>query len=161
MKNLGEYLKRTRLEKGVTLEEASDDLGMPMEQVLNIETGNTKAFKDIYKLKEYVISYAKYLGLDLNEVTDEFNNFIFDHTSKISIGDVLTARRKEDIKEGKKAKSPYTKEYVKKINIFPYIIGIIVFVLLTTGVFFLIKGISKSPERTSELLGEGIYEFTY
>ena len=64
MKELGSYLKRTRISNGVSLEEAASDISLSVTQLENIEIGNTKAFKDIYELKEYIIMYAKYLGLN-------------------------------------------------------------------------------------------------
>ena len=79
MKELGEYLKDVRINNGVSLEEAAEDNELSASQLENIENGNIKAFKDVYKLKEYMKNYAKYLGLDPNEVADEFNEFLFEH----------------------------------------------------------------------------------
>ena len=84
MKELGEYLRDTRLQNGVSIEEAAEDNELSSSQLENIENGNLRAFKDVYKLKEYVKNYAKYLGLDPNVVVEEFNDFLFEHTSKIS-----------------------------------------------------------------------------
>ncbi len=88
MKELGSYLKRTRISNGVSLEEASADISLSVTQLENIEIGNTKAFKDIYELKDYIIIYAKYLGLNPDEVIDTFNEFLFEKTSKISLEDI-------------------------------------------------------------------------
>ena len=68
----------------------------------NIELGNTKAFKDIYELREYVKNYAKYLGLDPNMVNDSFNEFLFEKTSKISLEDISKARFKKSEEKDKK-----------------------------------------------------------
>ena len=125
MKELGEYLKITRLDNGVSMEEAAEDLNLSTLQLENIEKGNVRAFKDMYGLKQYIRQYAKYLGLDSEKVMDEFNEFLFEHTSKISLDDILEAKQKSEEKEVKKVKSPYTKEYKKKINWLPIIIGII------------------------------------
>jgi len=56
LKDLGSYLKRTRISNGVSLEEAAGDMELSIAQLENIEGGNTRAFKDIYKLKELNIS---------------------------------------------------------------------------------------------------------
>ena len=77
MKELGEYLKRTRISNGVSIAEAAEDLELSTSQIENIESGNVRAFKDVYSLKDYVNHYAKYLGLDPNKVVDEFNGFLF------------------------------------------------------------------------------------
>ena len=89
MKELGEYLRSTRLDNGVSIDEAAEDLDLSVSQLENIEKGNVRAFKDVYGLKQYVRQYAKYLGLDPEKVIDEFNEFLFEHTSKISLEDIL------------------------------------------------------------------------
>ena len=120
MKELGEYLKHTRVSNGVSLAEAAEDLELSTSQLENIESGNVRAFKDVYNLKQYVKQYAKYLGLDPEKVVDEFNGFLFEHTSKISLDDILAAQKKLEEKE-KKAISPYTKPVKKKVSILPFI----------------------------------------
>ena len=101
MKELGEYLKHTRVDNGVSLAEAAEDLELSTSQLENIESGNVRAFKDVYNLKQYVKQYAKYLGLDPEKVVDEFNGFLFEHTSKISLDDILAAQKKLEEKEKK------------------------------------------------------------
>ena len=68
MKELGEYLKRTRIGNGVSITEACEDLELSTSQLENIESGNVRAFKDVYELKDYIKLYAKYLGLDSDKV---------------------------------------------------------------------------------------------
>lgn len=160
MKELGEYLKITRLDNGVSLEEAAEDLNLSTLQLENIEKGNVRAFKDVYGLKQYIRQYAKYLGLDPEKVMDEFNEFLFEHTSKISLDDILEAKRKSEEKEVKKIKSPYTKEYKKKINWVPIILGIISITAVCVLVYFVVSIISKEPVRTEVLKGVEVYEFT-
>ena len=41
MKELGEYLKHTRIDNGVSMEEAAEDLGLSTSQLENIESGNS------------------------------------------------------------------------------------------------------------------------
>ena len=125
MKELGQYFRDTRIRNGVSIEEAAEDNELSASQLENIEQGNIKAFKDVYKLKEYMKNYAKYLGIDPSEVAEEFNDFLFEHTSKISIEDILEAKKKIEEKEEKKIKSPYTKEYKEKINFKPFIYWIL------------------------------------
>ena len=77
MKEIGELLKSTREESGVTLEEASNDLEIKTLILENIEDGNIGCFKDIFLLKEYIYNYAKYLGLESEKIIDEFNEYLF------------------------------------------------------------------------------------
>lgn len=160
MKELGEYLKITRLDNGVSMEEAAEDLNLSTLQLENIEKGNVRAFKDMYGLKQYIRQYAKYLGLDSEKVMDEFNEFLFEHTSKISLDDILEAKQKSEEKEVKKVKSPYTKEYKKKINWLPIIIGIIAITAVCVFVYFVVSIISREPTRTEVLKGVETYEST-
>ena len=88
MKEIGEELKQLRKKSGVDLEEASHDLNISEIELECIEAGNAKAFKDIYELKDKVRLYAKYLGVDEDKIADEFNDFLFEKTSKISLNDV-------------------------------------------------------------------------
>lgn len=165
MKELGEYLKDTRLQNGVSIEEAAEDNFLSAAQLENIENGNVKAFKDVYKLKEYVKNYAKYLGLDPNKVVEEFNDFLFEHTSKISLDDILEAQKKlEQEEEVKKIKSPYTKEYKNKVNLKPIILTICISTLIILLVYVLLSMLSKEEPESNVLSSkykEGIYESTY
>ena len=162
MKELGDYLKRTRISNGVSIAEAAEDLDLSTVQLENIESGNVKAFKDVYALKEDVRQYAKYLGLDSEKVIDEFNGFLFEHTSKISLEDIKMAQKKME-EEVKKATSPYTKEYKKKVGPWPFIIAIVLIVFIFIILYLIISTINKAPERTTELMskerGNVIYEF--
>ena len=165
MKELGEYLKKTRISNGVSLEEAAEDLELSASQLENIESGNTKAFKDIYNLKDYVKQYAKYLGLDPDKVVDEFNEFLFQHTSKISLDDIREAQKKIEKKEdAKKIKSPYTMEYKEKVNLWPFIISAGLIILFIIFIYLVISSVNKAPTRDKELISvnkECLYEFTY
>ena len=161
MKELGEYLKKTRVGNGVSITEACEDLELSTSQLENIESGNVKAFKDIYELRDYIKLYAKYLGLNSDKVLDEFNGFLFQHTSKISLEDIAAAQKKKDAEqEVKKIKSPYTKEYKEKFNFMPivyFITGVLLIILI---IFIILNFIHRPPERSDELKGdETIYEF--
>lgn len=162
MKELGDYLKRTRISNGVSIAEAAEDLDLSTVQLENIESGNVKAFKDVYALKEDVRQYAKYLGLNPEKVIDEFNGFLFEHTSKISLEDIKMAQKKME-EEEKKATSPYTKEYKKKVGPWPFIMAIVFIIIIFAILYLIISTINKAPERTTELMskerGNISYEF--
>ena len=152
MKELGEDLKNTRVSNGVSIAEAAEDLDISAVQLQNIESGNVKAFKDVYTLKQYVKQYAKYLGLDCDKVIDEFNGFLFEHTSKISLDDIKAAQKKKDENE-KKVHSPYTKVYKEKVVIWPFVVGIIVCAIVVLIVFLIVNIVNKQPSRSNELSG--------
>lgn len=140
MKELGEYLRETRENNCVSIAEASEDLKIPEITISNMESGNTRAFRDIYELKDKVKEYAKYLGLDPEKVVDEFNDFLFEHTSKISLKDILEAEEEQKNKDEKKIVSPYTaakkkvyvvnKKHVKLLGEILILILILILLLL-------------------------------
>lgn len=164
MKELGEYLKETRIENGVELEEAADDLEIDSLELENIEEGNVRAFKDVLSMKDTVKEYAKYLGLDPEKVIDEFNDFLFEHTSKISLKDIMEAAKEKEVE--KKVYSPYTKTRRKRINkkILMNILWIILLILLIIIAIIQIKSPGKDIINT-ELLNEvsrgDLSELTY
>lgn len=133
MKEIGLKLKQKREENGVTTDEAADDLKLRPSQIIDIEEGNIKNFKDVFYLKYFIRDYAKYLGLDADSLIDEFNEFLFDYTSKIPIKDIENAKNAKK-NEKKKIASPYTLSNDKKHGIPKYVIAvIIVFLLLLIG----------------------------
>ena len=117
MNEIGELLRTTREESGVSLEEASGDLEIKTLILENIEDGNIGCFKDIFVLKDYIYDYSKYLGLEPEKIIDEFNEYLFEYTSKIPMEDIEKAmkeQQKEEIPE-KQIVSPYTTS-TKKTN---------------------------------------------
>ena len=136
MKEIGEKLKETRESMGISLEEASEDLKVKKSQVENIEEGNIEAFKDVFYLKYFIRDYSKYLGLKYEDMVDEFNEFLFDYTSKISIKDIKEAQKKEVKKEEERVFSPYTKSTDDEKSIVPVLIySSVVIILIVIGYF--------------------------
>ena len=138
MKEIGEKLRTAREEIGISLEEASTDLKIDKKQLENLEDGNMDSFKDIINVKYLIRDYAKYLGLDKEDLVDDFNEYLFDYTSKISLEDIKTA--KEVKAKESKVKSPYTKISEKKrINV-PLIVLIIFLVIgVIAGTYYIIN----------------------
>lgn len=132
MKEIGEKLKEAREEHGVSVEEVAEDLNLRVSQIQNIEEGNLKVFKDIFYLKSFIRSYAKYLGLDDEKIMDEVNEYFFEETSKIPIAEIQKAskaKEKEKVKE-KKVVSPYTITDKKKSKVIPAIVTLIILLLV-------------------------------
>ena len=136
MKELGQKLKLKREENGVSLEEAASDLKMRVSQLESIEEGKKDDFKDIFSLKYFIRDYAKYLGLDGEEILDEFNEFLFEETSRISIEDIEAAiKEKEEKEKNMKILSPYTvvtkEDKKKKYIIMAVIMGLALIGIIT------------------------------
>lgn len=139
MKEIGRHLKEKRIENGISIEEVAEDLNIDDSAIENMEEGNVRAFKDMYVLKELVKDYSKYLGIDVNDIVEEFNDFLFEHTSKISLEDLEEVRSKTEELSIKKVVSPYTqipkpkrdyKQILKPILCFCVIILVIVIMIM-------------------------------
>ena len=110
MKEIGDIFKEKREEIGITIEEVSSDLKIDSVLIDNLEDGNDRVFKDILELKEVIKAYSKYLGLDEEEILEDYQDYVFSKTSKISVFDIkegIENTKKEEELE-KKIKSPYT-----------------------------------------------------
>lgn len=147
MKEIGQKLKEAREAIGVSIEEASEDLKIRPAQIENIENGDSSAFKDMFNLKYLIRDYSKYLGLDKEDLVDEYNEYLFDYTSKISLEDIKAAKKERS--EAKRVKSPYTidkKSKKKYIFMALYLIIIVMIVLITLLIF----NIRKSDDDFTE-----------
>ena len=145
MKEIGATLKEAREEMGVSLEEVAGDLKLRVSQLEDIEAGNLDAFKDVFYLKYFIRDYAKYLGLNYEDMIDEFNEYLFDYTSKISIEDIRKAKNKEKKKQDKVEReviSPYTLERKSNNLIFQilFYVGIVVVVFIVSYFIFSFLG---------------------
>ena len=129
MKNIGLKLKEKREQNGLSIEEVAEDLKMRPTQISSIEEVKTEDFKDVFYLKYFIRDYAKYLGLDSEKILDEFNEYLFDVTSKIPV-DVINQAKKERKEDNNKQSSPYTKEVKKKLKIPKIIIGLIIVIII-------------------------------
>lgn len=143
MKDIGLKLKEKREENGVSVEEAAEDLKMRPSQIISLEDGRKEHFSDVNTLKFFIRDYAKYLGLDGEKLVDEFNEFLFDFTSKIPSEVIEEAKQKRE-KEKKEFSSPYTK---KEGHNKTYIIciGVCVLVLLVFIItYFVVSGVRNN-----------------
>lgn len=162
MKEIGEYLKEERKKNGVSIAEASEDLDINPSLLEAVEDGNSKAFKDIFELKDLVKSYSKYLGLDVSEILDEFNDYIFEKTSKISLDDIKKAKTAQEEKTNR-ISSPYTKIKHTRYDLAPIVLIVAVLLFISLIVYVVLKVVADEPKISKELLsvkGEVVYEFT-
>ena len=146
MKDIGIKLKEKREENGVSIEEAADDLKMRPSQIENLENGNREAFKDVMSLKYFIRDYAKYLGLDGEKMIDEFNEYLFDFTSKIPVEEIEKA--KVNKKNKKDVVSPYTRVSEKSSNIKMLILSIIIVIVIIVVGYLVVSEIHKNNFET-------------
>ena len=94
----GNTLKSTREAMGLSLDEVFKDLDIPVIQLEQIEAGAVGSFDDIFELKRMMLEYAKYLGINTEDVEKKFNEYMFDYTSKIPMNEIqkaINAKEKE------------------------------------------------------------------
>lgn len=156
MKEIGEKLKEARESIGVSVEEAAEDLKISASQITDIENGNVEHFQDVFNLKYFIRDYAKYLGLNKEEIVDDFNEYLFDYTSKLSLDDI---KKESKSKQENKIKSPYTVER-KSEKIYQNIIYVAIVVIFLTIVVLLFTIIKEDDKNNDNLVYGGIYELT-
>ncbi len=142
MEEIGLTLKEARESIGLSIEEAASDLKVKPSQIEDIESGKKDSFKDVFTLKYFIRDYSKYLGLNYEDMVDEFNEYLFDYTSKISLDDIKRAKKQLEKKESKENKknriaSPYTIERKRKISIPTYFIYIIMLIVVVLAGIYL------------------------
>jgi len=137
VEEIGQALREARENIGISIEEAASDLKLKTSQLEQIEAGNLDAFKDVFHLKYFIRDYAKYLGLNYEDMIDEFNEYLFDYTSKISIDDIKKAKKQIEKKHSqeKRIQSPYTIEKKTKLQIPSFVLYAMIVILLL-GIFY-------------------------
>ena len=164
MKDIGSQFEEKRRDIGIKLEEAASDLEITVAQLENLEDGNVNAFKDIFFLKELIKKYAIYLNLDDNKIMEEFNDFVFDFTSKIpveeieeKVKEIVTQNEKET---RKKISSPYTRKKVRKAKLRPVYVFTLVTVLLVSITFILLNVFLNKQKEINYVGSEIFNEYT-
>lgn len=141
LEEIGAALKEARENIGLSIEEVASDLKVKTSQVESIEIGNKDAFKDVFALKYFIRDYAKYLGLNYEDMVDEFNEYLFDYTSKISLDDIKRAKKQIEKKEPQEDRiaSPYTIERESKWHIPSYVIYFIMIVAIACAIWYIVS----------------------
>ncbi len=166
MKDIGLSFKEERESIGVTEEEVALDLNITIAQLENLEDGNVNAFRDIFFLKELVMKYARYLNLKEDKIMDEFNDFVFNYTSRIPVEEI-EQRVKEINKEEKsehQITSPYTmpteSKLKRKLNpMVIYILSIVLLIAIAFAIIVIIKNVRNEENVAFNYVG-GKYEYS-
>ena len=162
MKDIGEKLRDAREKMEISIEEASEDLKLESSILQKIEEGDKDYFKDVLYLKYYIRDYSKYLGLNSDSMVEEFNEYLFDYTSKISIDDIKSANKGNEVKKAPSVVSPYTivKKQQKNIpKILIYILIILIVGIIVYCLFLFFNNDSKGDNNLISYTEEVIYEF--
>lgn len=68
---LADYLREQRLNRSLNLDDVSDKIGVPIQHLKNIESGDFSRFDEFY-LKMYIKKYASFLSLNVDEIYQSF-----------------------------------------------------------------------------------------
>ncbi len=147
MEEIAELLRGTREESGIELSEVSKDLDISVVVLENIEDGKIGSFKNIFLLKEYLTNYAKYLGLDSTKILENFNEYLFEYTSKIPIKEIektieLNTKELED-----RVASPYTVDKPKSNKGLYVLIYLSILLLVIFAIFWSINQITVDKKN--------------
>ena len=157
MKELCENLSLLRKNNGIGIEEASNDLGITDKELECLENGNFKVFKDVYEFKRVLSNYAKYLGLDEKRINDEFSDFLFEKTSRISKEEIEMAIKDKEEKE-ERVSSPYTKVTKTRYNYAPIVLLMVILVFISLVVYLILASAKGESKINRELQKEECYE---
>ncbi|MFH1360318.1 MAG: helix-turn-helix domain-containing protein [Candidatus Omnitrophota bacterium] len=75
--NKGEFLKKTRETKGISLQTVHEATKIPLDALKSIEEGYTIRTLSSFYIKGFMKLYAKYLGVDISQVIEDY------HTEKL------------------------------------------------------------------------------
>ena len=94
-----------------------------------------------------------FFGDDKEKLINEFNEYLFDYTSQISLDDIKKAKGKDEssVKKEKKVISPYTMGPKKKNKWIPRIIWTLIIILLVIGSYFLYQTIKDDPKSKNDI----------
>ena len=156
MDEIGSLFKATRESSGISIGEVSTDLNIKDVVIENIEDGKIGSFKDIYELKNYVESYAKYLGLDEDKIVDKFNEYLFEYTSKIPVKEIEEAvlEQTREMKVDNQISSPYTKQNNKPKKGLYILIYVLIIILVILVIFWSVKQITVGG-KTATIISYG------
>ncbi len=150
MKEIGNELATAREAMGLSIDEVATDLKLKPSQLENIEKGNRSAFKDVFELKQIIRDYAKYLGLEYEKMEDEFNEFVFEYTSKIPLDEIAKANE-EKKEEKREIISPYTIEHKRKFSLFTLFLIVIALIVIGIIAFIIVKNANENESNLDEL----------
>ncbi len=137
MDGIAELLHETREESGIELSEVSKDINISEIILENIEAGKIGSFKDIFLLKEYIYNYAKYLGLDADDIIKNFNEYVFEYTSKIPVKEIeKSIELAAKVNETNMIQSPYTRTKLKNNKKIYICIYLLILILVILAIFW-------------------------
>lgn len=142
MENLGEKLKQARLAKNLSLDEIHKITKINKNYLTALETSNVKAFPAEVYYKNFLKRYASYLGLNGEQILQEYND------SKKQEGNKIV--HKKVVSKQKTAKN--------KRDFFVVIIFVVLILLLILMNYFIKTDATKTEQEIDSLMNvDSIY----
>lgn len=139
-KNVGSFgnrLKQARISKDLTLDDVAAELFILRRHLEAIEAEDFKALPQAAFARGFVINYAKFVGLDPDEIAESFNRNYPDELKKKSV---------DDIESPLKPMGTLQREGRRSIRINPLLVlGLIGLIILAV---FLIRTISNAKNAS-------------
>lgn len=135
--SFGNRLKQARINKNLTLDDVAAELFILRRHLEAIEAEDFRSLPQIAFARGFVINYAKFVGLDPDEIADSFNRNYPDELKKKSV---------DDIESPLKPMGTLQREGRRAIRINPLLVlGLIGLIILAV---FLIRTISNAKDAT-------------
>ncbi|MBM7659290.1 cytoskeletal protein RodZ [Bacillus mesophilus] len=138
MTELGQHLKRAREERNITLEELQLITKIQRRYLQNVEEGNFDALPGIFYARAFVKQYAEAVGLDSEQVFEEFKN-------------ELPSAKKEAIPEQlsrvKRARAEVNTKDSKFLQLFPKILVTVIVI----GIAFTVWKVSQTDPPADQV----------
>lgn len=133
--SFGNRLKQARINKNLTLDDVAGELFILRRHLEAIEAEDFRSLPQIAFARGFVINYAKFVGLDPDEIADSFNRNYPDELKKKSV---------DDIESPLKPMGTLQREGRRAIRINPLLVlGLIGLIILAV---FLIRTISNAKD---------------
>ena len=128
--DLGQLLKKARLEKGISLEQLEEMTKIRKRYLEAIEEGDYNVLPGNFYVRAFIKNYAEAVGLDPNEVLSFYGNAI--PPARLE-GDIEPVRRSRKIRRNNKAWSKWASNILMLLFVL-LILGIIYYFINTTYV---------------------------
>lgn len=137
--SFGNRLKQARINQNLTLDDVAAELFILTRHLEAIEAEDFKSLPQAAFARGFVINYAKYLGLDPDQIVDSFNRNYPDELKKKSV---------DDIESPLKPMGTLQREGRRSIRINPLLVlGVIGLIVLAV---FLLRTISNAKDASND-----------
>lgn len=137
--SFGNRLKQARINQNLTLDDVAAELFILTRHLEAIEAEDFKSLPQAAFARGFVINYAKYLGLDPDQIVDSFNRNYPDELKKKSV---------DDIESPLKPMGTLQREGRRSIRINPLLVlGVIGLIVLAV---FLLRTISNAKDASTD-----------